>query len=512
MLGALTRFGRTLVVPFMVVIVTNACLAVEKEDLRFHISDTQGNLVACRIHLYDSSGTPQTDVPFPSWKDHFVCPGIASIKLRSDKYSWEIERGPEYRRLSGTVDIQAGQVIEIKETLPELEKMCDEGWYSADLHVHRPASDIKLLMAAEDLDFAPVIDWWNKPSPSAVSLEKTEYRIGDGRVYCVGAGEDEREGGALLYFGLMKPLDLTVKSREFPSPMLFVRQAKQQDENVWIDIEKPFWWDVPTWLAVAEPDSIGIAHNHMQRRGVLGNEAWGRGRDIEHYPGVKGNGLWTQQIYYHILNSGIRIPPSAGSASGVLPNPVGYNRVYVQLGDAALTRKNWFNGLRMGRCFVTNGPLLRVKANGTWPGETIELEDGSDCQLEIQLASNDVVDELEVIYNGVIIDRITCSGKSKQSLSATIQLTDPGWFLVRAIADVDHTFRFASTAPWYVDGSDNQTRISRASTRFFLDWVDERIDRVNQNVPDLSERESILKWHIKAHEFWNERLRAANAD
>ena len=28
-------------------------------------------------------------------------------------------------------------------------------------------------------------------------------------------------------------------------------------------------------------------------------------------------------IYYHLLNCGLRVPPSAGSASGVLPNPVG---------------------------------------------------------------------------------------------------------------------------------------------------------------------------------------------
>ena len=46
-----------------------------------------------------------------------------------------------------------------------------------------------------------------------------------------------------------------------------------------------------------------------------------------------GNGYWSQEIYYHLLNCGLRLPPSAGSASGVLPNPVGYNRVYVHVGQ-----------------------------------------------------------------------------------------------------------------------------------------------------------------------------------
>ncbi|HAK94366.1 MAG TPA: hypothetical protein DCM87_05035 [Planctomycetes bacterium] len=53
-------------------------------------------------------------------------------------------------------------------------------------------------------------------------------------------------------------------------------------------------------------------------------------------------------------------PPSAGSASGVLPNPVGYNRVYVHV-DGELTYAKWWEGLQAGRAFVTNGPLLRVR-------------------------------------------------------------------------------------------------------------------------------------------------------
>jgi hypothetical protein len=65
------------------------------------------------------------------------------------------------------------------------------------------------------------------------------------------------------------------------------------------------------------------------RSGVMTNEAWGRPRERRRLPDPQGNGHWTQEIYYHILNCGLRLLPSAGSASGVLPNPVGYDRVYV---------------------------------------------------------------------------------------------------------------------------------------------------------------------------------------
>src|SRR6185503_1387152 len=135
----------------------------------------------------------------------------------------------------------------------------------------------------------------------------------------------------------------------------------------WIDIEKPYWWDVPVWLASGQMNSIGIANNHMCRSRMYPDEAWGKPRDLKQYPNPRGNGFWTQEIYYHVLDSGLRIPPSAGSASGVLPNPVGYNRVYVHL-EEPFTYDRWFGGLSRGKCFVTNGPLLVVKANDQFPG------------------------------------------------------------------------------------------------------------------------------------------------
>ena len=133
-----------------------------------------------------------------------------------------------------------------------------------------------------------------------------------------------------------------------------------------MDIEKPYWWDVPVWLPHGV-DSAGLACNHMLRDGMYESEAWGRPRDTQRLPPPRGNGFYTQELYYHILNTGLRVPPSAGSASGVMQNPVGYNRVYVHL-DGPLTWTKWWEGLRAGHSFVSNGPLLRARANGQWPG------------------------------------------------------------------------------------------------------------------------------------------------
>ena len=78
-------------------------------------------------------------------------------------------------------------------------------------------------------------------------------------------GEDEREGGALLYFHLTEPLPIQGAGREFPSPMRFLQMARPRPGS-WIDIEKPFWWDVPVWVASGGVDSIGLVPIDTWRR------------------------------------------------------------------------------------------------------------------------------------------------------------------------------------------------------------------------------------------------------
>ena len=341
-----------------------------QSQLEISIADTGGNPLPCRVHLIDQHGNAQKVEGQPFWHDHFVTSGRVTASLSPGKYRYAIERGPEYRRKAGQLEIAAGESRKLDVKLERIADLRAAGWYCGDLHVHRPVAEIEQLMRAEDLDFAPVITWWNNRNlwKGKVIPEQVVRQFDGHRIYTVMAGEDEREGGALLYFGLKSPLDIETDDREVPSPMQFVGEARQRNPDVWIDIEKPFWWDVPVWLASGQMNSIGVANNHMCRSQMYANEAWGKPRDPNRLPEPLGNGYWTQEIYYHMLNTGLRLPPSAGSASGVLPNPVGYNRVYVHLDDP-FTSDAWFRGLSRGRCFVTNGPLLLVTADGELPGD-----------------------------------------------------------------------------------------------------------------------------------------------
>src|SRR4030095_514167 len=60
-------------------------------------------------------------------------------------------------------------------------------------------------------------------------------------------------------------------------------------------------------------------------------------------------------LWYALLNCGIRLPASTGSDWFVCSS----NRVYVRLdGSEAFSYASWLAALRAGRTLITNGPVL----------------------------------------------------------------------------------------------------------------------------------------------------------
>jgi hypothetical protein len=489
-------------------------------ELEVRVVDAEsGQPLAARMHLKDAKGKPVKPPKVPFWKDHFVFNGVIVLELNTGMYTFELETGPEYRIQTGYFQIDRGATDTKSVSMSRFVDMKKEGWWSGDLHIHRAPEDMDLLMRAEDLHIGPVITWWNDASvwkdapPPAEPLREID---GNRFVYTM-AGEDEREGGALLYFGLPRPLPIAGSAREYPSPVTFLRMARETP-GVHIDAEKPFWWDLPLWVATGQVDSIGLANNHQHRDGMLANEAWGKARDTALYPGVHGNGRWSQAIYYHLLNCGLRIPPSAGSASGVLPNPVGYNRVYVHCGEK-LTWDAWWENLRRGRVVVTNGPMLRPEMygpggpqEGALPGHVFQAEQGETVELQIalNLATRDKVEYLEVVQDGQVVHEVRLEDwRNAKGKLPPVKFTRSGWVLVRAVSNNPQTYRFASTGPYYVEIGYEPT-VSKKSAQFFLDWVFERARRIK--LADPAQQEEVIALHREARDFWQQKVVKANAE
>lgn len=492
----------------------------EQGRLVIHTVDQlTGQPVAARMHLKNSRGQSVRPAGTVYWKDHFVFDGSVVLNLPLGTYHFELERGPEYKLQTGYFTLERGADDTKTINMVRYVDLAKEGWWSGDLHIHRLPEEIELHLKAEDLHCAPVITWWNNRNYwQNRSLPTMPLgRCDENRFFHLLAGEDEREGGALLYFHLPAPLPLAGAGREYPSSAAYLIQARNTP-GVHVDAEKPFWWDLPLWVAVGRIDSLGIANNHQQRDGMLDNEAWGKSRDRALFPPPHGNGRWSQHIYYQLLNCGLRIPPSAGSASGVLPNPVGYNRVYVHCGQE-FTWEGWWENLRRGRVFVTNGPLLRPRVHGPGTGEegalpghvfTATAGQTVELQIELKLSTRDPIDYLEIVRDGVVVHEV----RLDQWAAAGGQLPPlrfdrSGWMLVRAVTSHPKTYRFASTGPYYVE-IDYQPRISRKAAQFFLDWVEERIARVK--LTDPKQREEVLAYHQQARTYWRQKVAQANAE
>jgi hypothetical protein len=498
------------------VLIALAPLAWGAEPLRILIVEREGSgkevPVPARVHLAGPDGKPVRAEGLPFFHDHFDCPGEAHLRLPAGTYRYVVERGPEYRRASGEVRTGEGSPGELRVLLERTIDMKARGWWSGETHVHRGVEDLPLLLRAEDLHLAPVMTIWNRkshwkdhPLPERLLAEAEPERA-----YHLLGAEDERRGGALLFLNLKRPLLLEADGPEHPSPRKHCQEARA-DPEAWIDVEKPFWWDAPTWVALGLADSIGLANNHMCRSSMYEDEAWGRPRDARRLPAPRGNGFYTQEIYYRFLNCGFRIPPSAGSASGVLPNPVGYNRVYVRL-EGGFTYQGWWRALAAGRAMVTNGPLLLVAAAGRPPGETFRAPEGRrfQAELEVLLEGNDPIETVEVIQDGEAIQALRGEDLRGRPGLKPVVFEKSGWFLVRAIARVSQTFRFASTAPYYVEIGGRQRRVHRTDVDYFLAWITERMEQI-RGLADLGprERDEVLAPHREALEAFRGLLEKA---
>ena len=310
-------------------------------ELRLTVLDSKtGQPIACRMHLKTAAGKPRPQKPLPFWFDHFVLPGQIKLRLPRGQYTFEIERGPEYTDCTGYFTIDDHADDEKTVELSRAVDMAAEGWWSADLHVHRPLRDLKLLMEADDLHIA--VNESSSAEAVAGQAGASPTLFGEDRFFYLEGREDKRVGNDLIYFARQGQVALPDSALSKLSPFEVLKTAKF-DDSVWLDVAEPFSWDLPVLVALGMVDSIELANGHMCRRQTINSEGDARHRDVKELPAPFGNALWSQRIYYHLLNCGLRIPPTGGSGSGGAPNPVGYNRVYVYSGDK-LDVDGWWQG------------------------------------------------------------------------------------------------------------------------------------------------------------------------
>src|SRR5437879_11724954 len=101
--------------------------------------------------------------------------------------------------------------------------------------------------------------------------------------------------------------------------------------------------------------------------------------------------LITSELWYRLLTCGFRLP--AGAGTDAFPNfaslrgPPGLVRVFVQAGRGGLDRPGFLAGLKAGRTFVSNAPLLEFTLDGRQIGDEIRLPRGGTRTADARLRS-----------------------------------------------------------------------------------------------------------------------------
>lgn len=432
-----------------------------------------------RVYLTDGQGrlhAPQGAFVYRRREEeHFLTTGQFELELPPGRYSLQVERGLEYRPIGAELVLNAGEMRALRLELERWISMNDLGWYSADLHNHRKLDEMPALLLAEDLNLAPTItDWIWEGRPISKPPETSEpiRRVDARHAFSVFDKEVERlrhGPGAVDLLGLKRPIPFD-GDWLYPPNDVFCRQAHAQ--GGWVDAEKIMWRDIPALVALGHIDFAGVVHNHFNRHGVeTETEPWGMApKDKPEYATPRGLALWTLDIYYRFLNCGFRLPVSAGSASGVKAAPLGHNRVYVHL-DGRFSYQSWFQALKQGRSFATNGPILLLTADGKIPGATIERPaTGGRIRVKVQAHSAGALEKLELLFKGRVVE-----ATGRPSLETELELKESGWVAARAFESGAKTVRFAQTSPiWARVGQD--PGIVEGDALYFAAWLRREAD------------------------------------
>ncbi len=197
----------------------------------------------------------------------------------------------------------------------------------------------------------------------------------------------------------------------------------------------------------------------------------------------------SQQVWYRLLNCGFRLPVAGGTDAmanyASMRGPVGLNRTYVKRADGAdaapvtktARRNTWLEGLRAGRSFATNGPLLDFAVEGVDPGGEVQLAPGThDLTVRGFLRSMVPVDHLQIVFNGQVLRDIPLAGERQSAqVEGLVTVDRSGWMVLRAWSEDGHPdvfdrFPFATTSPVYLRVGKPAPH-SAEDADYFLQWI-----------------------------------------
>ena len=441
-------------------------------------------------------------------------------------YTFRVERGKEYLPLVREASVDS-ETPPLEFPLQRWINLAERGWYSGDTHTHRLGSDLHNILLAEDLNVALPLNYWvtkggelpdgsgkstrETLEPKLIEVDATHVIYPYNTEYEIFAvGGKQHTLGAVFVLNHKTRLDLG-------APPVAPIAARARAEGALLDLDKHSWaWSLML-VPVMDVDLFELANNHhWQTR--FGFTKW----TIENAPAYMNLEMdeagftewgWTEfgfKTYYALLNCGYRMRVSAGTASGVHPVQLGFNRVYVHCPES-FSYDAWMNGLDAGRSFVSNGPFLDVRFNGEFPGHTFSAGAGRTLAVQVSGTAFSVnpLDRIEIVQAGDVVASLPVSnqpmtsGGFENDVNVAIDIASSSWIAVRCFEkNPERRVRFAHTNPVFVDIKGKPLYPKKDETAYLVQRMASELER-NRGVLDaisLAEYERALAaYRGKAH-------------
>jgi TolB protein len=424
----------------------------------------------------------------------------------------EVSKGPGYRLDKRTVDVAAGQTREVHVTLHRRQTPLDSvgHWTSGDLHVHmnyggtyqNDANWLRVIADGEGVQFVnnlavnkeqrfPDIDFVDF---TVNSNEASGPRVIQGQEFHTSywghRGILNLKDHLLLpgYAGYPKTAAAGL------SPMNADVFDMAHTQGALVGAVHPFD-EVPDPFAsppqpITDELPVDVALGKLDYMEIVG------------FSDHKS----TASVWYKLLNLGFRLPAGGGTDATTnyaapIRGQVGFDRVYVWTPSWPASVETWMKGLKLGRSFATNGPLVEFTLGGQMIGDELKF-DGPQQALPFtaKLSSFVPVDHLEVVCNGKVVQNLNLeSPRDSASATGTIPLTESGWCLLRTWSDkpeypVMDNYAYATTSPVYVTIAGKRA-FSKPDAEYFKAWITRTIEITNQ-YPDWNfpaEKQDVIK-------------------
>lgn len=334
----------------------------------------------------------------PHWKDPvlYQTTGEFSIPLSPDEYQISLEHGMEYIPIKEKLIIN-GDEKEISKTFT-LKRWIDlpaKGWYSGDVHVHHPTTKPafkQFLMEyakAEDVHLVNVLEMGHHLGTDFKQEGFGETgRTCEGNI-CLVSGQE----GPRSTYGHIIGLNINQMERDttqYNYYDLIFKRLQMQDGAV-----------------------VGFAHFSWNGCDLPRGFPWYiTTEDIDFVELLQFSKI-NAPDYYDYLNLGFRISAAAGSD---IPwgSTLGEVRTYVYTGDS-FSADYWFEGLKSGRTFVSNGPALFLEVDGNLPGREIIRNNGFTSKVSVGAYSHPnigTIDRVEIYNTDGLVQKISNTSKS----------------------------------------------------------------------------------------------------